>query len=150
MLNFWGTQYGRHPDGKGAVMQNLSDVPLDSLTGLSHLICKAFHSNAAQRARKREGPKGHVLATVKVWQNGAQLDLGNLAKRTTILLADLASGDSKDSRNTRRTPGTRGAWHLSENPCGVFGESCEDCCYRKTIVALRANLAFTTTSRFTK
>lgn len=41
----------RHPDGKGAVVQNLSDVPLDSLTGLDvsmlHCVTSFFVGNAS-------------------------------------------------------------------------------------------------------
>jgi hypothetical protein len=125
----------RNVDAKGAIVQNLSDVPLDSMTGLDvsclfllttygccymsttrfshywflifmqHLMRKAFHVNATQqRPRKHTGSsRGHVIATLKVWQNGVQLHLGNLARCSTILFADLASGEEgADATNTRR------------------------------------------------
>ena len=63
---------------------------------------KAFHSNASQKVRTRERSRGHVIATLKVWQNGVQFDLGNLARCSTIVLADLASGEEGDVKNTRR------------------------------------------------
>ena len=65
----------------------------------------------------RDEPRGHVIATLKVWQNGVQLDLQNYAKCTSIVLADLASGEEGDGTNTRRMASFRKSM---SGLCGVL------------------------------
>ena len=82
----------RHLDHRGAVIQNLADTPIDSLTGLEFLLRKAFYSQTALRIRKREGPRGHVVCTMKIWQNAVQRDLDRTTKCVTLQFVDLCSG----------------------------------------------------------
>ena len=82
----------RHLDHRGAVIQNLADTPIDSLTGLEFLLRKAFYSQTALRIRKREGPRGHIVCTMKIWQNAVQRDLDHTTKCVTLQFVDLCSG----------------------------------------------------------
>jgi len=93
----------RHLDHRGALLQNLVDSPVDSLMGLDHLLRKAFYSQTALRIRKREGPRGHIICTFKIWENAVQRDLDHATKCVTLQFVELCNGhDSPGMGSTVR------------------------------------------------
>jgi hypothetical protein len=79
----------------GALLLNMSHVPLDSLKSMGHLMRRAM---AAAYHKDRKKARGTILATVKIWPTpgaGQRSD-----KYTAIQFVDLASANSQNSGTT--------------------------------------------------
>ena len=80
----------RHPDHRGAVVQNLSELSFKSVQDLELALAGAFASSSFKISPAR----GHVLATVKVKSARS----GDVKKKETLIqVIDLSPGDEPDS-----------------------------------------------------
>ena len=98
----------RHPDAKGAIVQNLVEVTPVSLEACEELIKTAFHSfhdNVKHVGQEESGSgggrSGHILATLKIHHlsssndNTATSSTNDSNDYTLIQLVDLACADSE-------------------------------------------------------
>ena len=98
----------RHPDKKGAIVQNAEEVTIQSLQELQKLVSTAFFSPIDASSRQMEGGRGHIIATLKV-HNGRQIDASDASLPTNdcielnncslIQLVDLVSAESDQTNN---------------------------------------------------
>jgi Kinesin motor domain. len=59
----------RHPDNKGAILENVTELNIKSLSDVKNAIKKAFHSKYNMKERQMVGGRGHVIATLRVFLN---------------------------------------------------------------------------------
>ena len=87
----------RHPDSKGAVIENLEEITIESCSQLANVVKRAFQSPSLKTARQREGGRGHILATLKLCTSYTDdNDIGKSQNETLIQLVDLINVDSKN------------------------------------------------------
>lgn len=83
--------------GGGAVVHNLTNVPLDSLKSLGHLLRRAF---TAARNPKRAHSPAHIMATLKIWQsNGTRNDSTMEAAHTVVQFGDIVNACTNSRRD---------------------------------------------------
>lgn len=91
----------RHQALSGAVVEGLSDVPIDSLKALGHSLRRAF---AAAHHKRRPQPRGHLIATLKVYSGEDRC--------TVAQFVDVAHADGVNARRDafcRKSLSTLGA-----------------------------------------
>ena len=84
----------------GATLTGLSDVPVDSLKSLGHLVRRAL---SVAMHKKRRTPRGHVIASVKVWENLSGLPTTNVAT-----MKSHNASSQKDGSTMAAVPGSGG------------------------------------------
>jgi hypothetical protein len=98
----------RHPDNKGAIVQNAVEVNVKSMEELGGFVSTAFHSRQFVKARKMEGGQGHILATIKVYPRGkgeSKTGMNNKNDYNLIQLVDLADAEQQNpDEQPKQTP----------------------------------------------
>ena len=60
----------RHPDTKGAFVDNATELNIESMADLRGAVKRAFHSRYNLKARKLVGGRGHIITTVHIFPQG--------------------------------------------------------------------------------
>ena len=80
----------RHPDNKGAIVQDLNEVTPDSMNDVKNAVKKAFHGKKNYKSRLMAGGRGHIIVTLKVYPKG----LINNRVHSMVQLVDLACAET--------------------------------------------------------
>ncbi len=84
----------RHPDTKGAIVENATEITIGSIGDLKNVVRRAFHSRFNLKARNMVGGRGHIIASIQVFSNGentAQKDYSY----SLLQLVDLACAQTE-------------------------------------------------------
>jgi len=88
----------RHPDNKGAIIENAIELQIKTLAEVKKAVKRAFHSKYNIRERKMVGGRGHIVATVHVFPDGEKIPQKGGRKNYSyplIQLVDLACAESE-------------------------------------------------------
>ncbi|CAB9501734.1 Kinesin-like protein [Seminavis robusta] len=90
-------------DGKGAVVEGLTEFPVDSLESLRDclepiLVAAAKKGQVNNNNNRKRTPTcyqgGHIVASLKLWQSAVQHDLNRQTKCAILTFVDLASANT--------------------------------------------------------
>ena len=100
----------RHPDNKGAIVENTTEVTIGTLADVKKAVKRAFHSKNNRKERKLVGGRGHIVATVHVFPDGEKIPQKNGKKNFNyplLQLVDLACAETEQVEQEKATGRTK-------------------------------------------
>lgn len=100
----------RHPDNKGAIIENATELQIETLAEVKKAVKRAFHSKYNIQERKMVGGRGHVVATVHVFPDGEKIPQAGGKKNYNyplLQLVDLACAESEQMEQEKASGRTK-------------------------------------------
>ena len=100
----------RHPDNKGAIIDNAIELRITTLAEVKEAVKRAFHSKYNIQERKMVGGRGHVVATVHVFPDGEKVPQAGGKKNYSyplLQLVDLACAESEQMEQEKASGRTK-------------------------------------------